>query len=86
MRRRINVYTFDSSNKKTLAYENDSKFKDDNRTQVIAKGFETQGRAESAIDSFLSEQGDSWGRKSDAMDEFDEFNERIWFAWIYESE
>lgn len=55
-------------------------FKDENRTLVIAKGFEgDEGAATLAIDDYLEEQGEEYGRdaEGDYDEETDEFLFRV---------
>lgn len=44
-------------------------FQDDNRNMVIASGFVSENEATSAIDSFLAEQGDEYGREANGSEE-----------------
>lgn len=44
-------------------------FQDDNRTMVVARGFASENDATSAIDAFLGEQGEEYGREANGSEE-----------------
>lgn len=59
------------------------KFQDDNRTLVIATGFASDNEATSAIDTFLEEQGDEYGRFAEGFEENGVFYYRVVTAESY---
>lgn len=56
------------------------KFANENRTQVIATGFDNKEQAESAIDSFLAEQGSEYGRSFLLEAEYNESGLKVFVA------
>lgn len=49
--------------------QEDVEFTDDMRTMVVARGFASENEATSAIDEFLSQQGEEYGRAAEGLEE-----------------